>query len=62
MRFLAWHVDYFKCCITERGRSSLVEEYDDPETVAEDDRRAGVKRWLKRHFELHFVPLIWLGE
>ena len=36
MRFLAWHVDYFKCRITERGRSPLVEEYDDPETVAED--------------------------
>ncbi len=35
MRFLAWHVDYFKCRITERGRSPLVEEYDDPETVAE---------------------------
>jgi threonyl-tRNA synthetase len=36
MRFLAWHVDYFKCRITERGRSPLVEEYDNPETVAED--------------------------
>ena len=36
MRLLAWHVDYFKCRITERGRSPLVEEYDDPETVAED--------------------------
>jgi hypothetical protein len=36
VRFLAWHVDYFKCHITERGRSSLVEEYDDPETVAEN--------------------------
>jgi len=36
MRFLAWHVDYFRCCVTERGRSPLVEAYDDPETVAED--------------------------
>jgi hypothetical protein len=36
MRFLAWHVDYFKCRITERGRSPLVEEYDDPETTAEN--------------------------
>lgn len=36
MRFLAWHVDYFKCSITERGRSPLVEDYEDPETVAED--------------------------
>ena len=36
MRFLAWHVDYFKCRITERGRSPVVEEYDDPETVAEN--------------------------
>lgn len=34
MRFLAWHVDYFKCRITEKGRSPVVEEYDDPETVA----------------------------
>jgi len=33
MRFLAWHVDRFECRITERGRSPLVEEYDDPETV-----------------------------
>ncbi|NLF12305.1 MAG: hypothetical protein GX597_11015 [Anaerolineaceae bacterium] len=32
MRFLAWHVDHFKCRITERGRSPVVEEYDDPET------------------------------
>lgn len=27
-----------------------------------DDPRAGVKRWMKRRFELHFVPLVWLGE
>ena len=33
-------------------------------TLAEgpDDPYAGVKRWLKRRFELHFVPLVWLGE
>ena len=36
MRFLAWHVDYFKSRITERGRSPLVEEYNGPETVAEN--------------------------
>ncbi len=36
MRFLAWHVDYFRCRITERGRSPLVEAYDEPETVAEN--------------------------
>jgi threonyl-tRNA synthetase len=36
MRFLAWHVDRFRCSITERGRSPVVEEYDDPETVAEE--------------------------
>ena len=36
MRFLAWHVDYFACHITERGRSPVVEEYDDPETTAEN--------------------------
>jgi len=33
MRFLAWHVDHFKCRITEKGRSPVVEDYDDPETV-----------------------------
>lgn len=26
------------------------------------DRYAGLKRWLKRRFALHFVPLTWLGE
>jgi len=36
MRFLAWHVDRFECRITERGRSPLVEEYDEPVTVAEE--------------------------
>ena len=36
MRFLAWHVDYFGCHITERGRSPVVEEYDDPETTVEN--------------------------
>jgi hypothetical protein len=36
MRFLAWHVDHFECRITERGRSPLVEEYDDPRTVADE--------------------------
>ncbi len=27
-----------------------------------NDSRAGVKRWMKRRFQLHFVPLAWLGE
>lgn len=26
------------------------------------DRRAAIKRWLKRRFDLHFVPLLWLEE
>ena len=26
------------------------------------DPYAGVKRWMKRRFDLHFVPLDWLGE
>lgn len=30
MRILVWHVDRFRCEITEKGRSPLVEEYDDP--------------------------------
>ena len=32
MRFLAWHVDHFKCRITQRDRSPLVEEFADPAT------------------------------
>jgi ubiquinone/menaquinone biosynthesis C-methylase UbiE len=26
------------------------------------DRNATIKRWMKRCFDLHFVPLVWLGE
>jgi ubiquinone/menaquinone biosynthesis C-methylase UbiE len=26
------------------------------------DRHAGLKRWLKRRYQWHFVPLPWLGE
>ncbi len=26
------------------------------------DSRAAVKHWLKRRFDLHFVPLVWMGE
>lgn len=36
MRFLALHVDRFRCEITEQGRSPIVEEYDDPVTVVEE--------------------------
>jgi hypothetical protein len=36
VRFLAWHLNYFKCHITERGRSPLIEPYDDPDTTAEN--------------------------
>ena len=32
MRFLAIHVDYFSSKITQKGRSKLVEPYDDPVT------------------------------
>ncbi|HEX9014527.1 MAG TPA: threonyl-tRNA synthetase editing domain-containing protein [Chloroflexota bacterium] len=32
MRFLAIHVDYFSSKITQKGRSKLVEPYDDPTT------------------------------
>ncbi len=33
-------------------------------TLAEGpaDRYAAIKRWMKRRFDLHFVPLVWLGE
>jgi ubiquinone/menaquinone biosynthesis C-methylase UbiE len=27
-----------------------------------DDPHVRLKHWLKRRFELHFVPLVWLGE
>ena len=30
MRILMFHVDYFKCEITEKGRSKIVEEYTSP--------------------------------
>lgn len=36
MRYLGWHVDFFQCRITEKGRSPLVEDYDDPLTTAEE--------------------------
>jgi len=36
MRVLIWHVDKFVCTITERGRSPIVEEFDDPVTSVED--------------------------
>jgi threonyl-tRNA synthetase len=36
VRFLAWHVDYFRCRITERGRSPVVEPFDEPETAVEE--------------------------
>ena len=32
MRVLIWHVDRFTCTITQRGRSPIVEAYDDPVT------------------------------
>jgi ubiquinone/menaquinone biosynthesis C-methylase UbiE len=34
--------------------STFAEEPNDP--------RADLKRWLKRHFDLHFVPLVEMGE
>lgn len=36
MRFLAWHVDHFRSHVTERGRASCAESFDDPDTVAEN--------------------------
>lgn len=36
MRFLALHVDYFRCRITEKGRSTLIEEFEERETAAEE--------------------------
>ncbi len=36
MRFLGWHVEYFKCTITEKGRSKVIEEYDNPVTEVTD--------------------------
>jgi threonyl-tRNA synthetase len=32
MRMLIWHVDRFRCTITEKGRSPLIEEFSSPET------------------------------
>ncbi len=36
MRLLMLHVDYFKCEITEKGRSKLVEEYKSPVTEVKE--------------------------
>ena len=36
MRMLIWHVDRFKCTITEKGRSPLIEEVSSPETEAHE--------------------------
>jgi sugar phosphate isomerase/epimerase len=36
MRILVWHVDYFRCEITEKGRSPLVEPYENPVTEVEE--------------------------
>lgn len=36
MRMLIWHVDRFKCAITERGRSPLIEEGSSSETEVEE--------------------------
>lgn len=33
MRALIWHVERFTCTITERGRSPVVEEYENPVTT-----------------------------
>lgn len=36
MRFLAIHVDHFASRITQKGRSKLVEPYDDPMTEVDE--------------------------
>lgn len=36
MRFLAWHVDSFKCTITERGRGGIAEDPGSGETFVEE--------------------------
>ncbi|MBI2878005.1 MAG: hypothetical protein HYY20_14100 [Candidatus Tectomicrobia bacterium] len=36
MRFLMLHVDSFGCRITEKGRSKVYEEFEDPETRVEE--------------------------
>lgn len=36
MRILMWHVDKFKSTITEKGRSKVIERYEDPVTEAEE--------------------------
>ena len=36
MRFLVLHVDSFCCRITEKGRSKIYEDFDDPETRVEE--------------------------
>ncbi|MGC8652335.1 MAG: threonyl-tRNA synthetase editing domain-containing protein [Candidatus Micrarchaeia archaeon] len=52
MRFMAWHVDYFKAVPTERGRSKIAEDAEPISTGAallvfesfekQDEQRAGI--------------------
>jgi ubiquinone/menaquinone biosynthesis C-methylase UbiE len=50
--------------LREISRVSVEDAVLTASTLSEgpDDPRAGAKRWMKRRFELHFVPLVWLGE
>jgi len=50
--------------VREIARVSAVDAVLTASTFAEEsgDRYSGLKRWLKRRFALHFVPLTWLGE
>jgi len=36
MRFLILHVNSFRCTITDKGRSKVYEQYDDPVTQVAD--------------------------
>jgi len=50
--------------LREISRVSAEEAVLTASTFAEGpaDRYTAVKRWMKRRFDLHFVPLVWLGE
>jgi ubiquinone/menaquinone biosynthesis C-methylase UbiE len=50
--------------LSEIARVSAASAVLTASTFAEgpDDSNAGLKRWMKDRFDLHFVPLGWLGE
>jgi len=48
MRFLSFHVDYFRYKVTKKGRSKVIEE------ITENNREAQIKNALVRFITTEF--------